>query len=199
MNRDLEPSFSLGFSQLESIKEYEDVVNFIPGSFDYESVGFDENRSKHRNDPHTMKTLRQKHAKKDKKKEIHGSKERGSDSSASKAPAKRRRVVEVISRDELPKAYVNYYDADVGKELATQDAFARTDEVAQMKMSLINTIKELSTPAGQSWHLVNEVFIPINGDGVFHWVLTAIGLKDQCIRVYDSMESSQKRTQGHYC
>ncbi|PHU01163.1 hypothetical protein BC332_30950 [Capsicum chinense] len=84
MNRDSGPSFSLEFSQLETIKEYEEVVNFIPGSFDYESVEFDENRSKHRNDPHTMKKLRQKYAKKDKKKEIHGSKKRGSNSSPSK-------------------------------------------------------------------------------------------------------------------
>ncbi|PHU14120.1 Glutamyl-tRNA reductase 2, chloroplastic [Capsicum chinense] len=37
------------------------------------------------------------------RKNIHGSKKRGSNSSASKASAKRRRVVEVISRDELPK------------------------------------------------------------------------------------------------
>ncbi|PHU13834.1 hypothetical protein BC332_15039 [Capsicum chinense] len=103
MNRDSGPSFSLGISQLESIKEYEEVVNFVPGSFDYEFIGFDENRSKHRNDPHTMKKLREKYAKKDKKKEIHVSKKRGSNSSGGKTPAKRRRVVEVIFRDELSK------------------------------------------------------------------------------------------------
>ncbi|PHT59740.1 hypothetical protein CQW23_02103 [Capsicum baccatum] len=101
MNSDLGPSFSLGLSLLESIKEYQQVVNFVPGSFDYEFVGFDENRSKHRNDPHTMKKLQQKHAKKDKKKES-GSKKRGSSSSTSKAPAKRRRIVEAIYRDKLP-------------------------------------------------------------------------------------------------
>ncbi|PHT44171.1 hypothetical protein CQW23_18196 [Capsicum baccatum] len=210
MNRDSGPFFSFGFSQLETIKEYEDIVNFVSDSFDYETVDFNENRSKHRNDPHTMKKLRQKQAKKYKKKEIHGSKKRGSDNSTSKAPAKRRKVVEVISRDELPKVfacsnllnklnefyvilyylnkkynnknfstnrytitdcsckvyiektYVNYYNVDVGKELATQDAFARTDEVAQMEMSLINTIKGLSITASQPWNLVNEVFILIN-------------------------------------
>ncbi|KAM3247263.1 hypothetical protein P3L10_009030 [Capsicum annuum] len=108
MNRDSGPSFSFEFSQLQTIKEYEDVVNFVPGSFDYKSVGFAENRSKHRNDPHTMKKLQQKHAKKDKKKVIHGSKNKRSNSSASKALAKRRRVVEVISRDELPKDGLSY-------------------------------------------------------------------------------------------
>ncbi|PHU04378.1 hypothetical protein BC332_25200 [Capsicum chinense] len=82
---------------------------------------------------------------------------------------------------------------NVAKDLATQDASARTDEVADMEMSLINTIKGLSTRAGQPWHMVNEVFVPINCDGIFHWVLTVIALKDRCIPVYDSVASSRKR------
>ncbi|KAM3395880.1 hypothetical protein P3S68_004886 [Capsicum galapagoense] len=180
MNRDLGPSFSLGVSQLESIKESHEVVNFIFGSFDYEFVDFDENRLKHRNDPQIMKKLWQKHSK-DKKK--NGSKKRGSNSHESKTPDKRRRIVEVISRDELPKhldvimyylrkkyknknfpskryttidyffkvyidkAYVNYYDDDAGNELATQDASVKTDEVADMETTLINTIKGFSPRA----------------------------------------------------
>ena len=68
MNRDSGPSFSLRFSQLESFKEYEEVVNFVRGDFDYEIDGFHENRSKYRKDPQSMKKLRQKLAKKDKKK-----------------------------------------------------------------------------------------------------------------------------------
>ncbi|PHU03469.1 hypothetical protein BC332_28720 [Capsicum chinense] len=59
--------------------------------------------SKHRNDPHTMKKLWENHAKKDKKKEVHVSKQRGSNSFGAKFLAKRRRVVEVISRDNLLK------------------------------------------------------------------------------------------------
>ncbi|PHT67628.1 hypothetical protein T459_27115 [Capsicum annuum] len=101
MNSDLGPSFSLEFPQLESIKESQEVVNFVLGSFNYEFVGFDENRSKHRNDPQTMKKLRQKHAKKDKKKSDF--KRKGSSSPASKAHAKRRRIIEIIFKDELPK------------------------------------------------------------------------------------------------
>ncbi|PHU30370.1 hypothetical protein BC332_02463 [Capsicum chinense] len=104
MKSDLGPSFSLGLSLLGSIKEYQQVVNFVPGSFDYEFVGFDENISKRRNDPHTMKKLQQKPAKKGKKKES-GYKKRGSCSSASKAPTKRRRIVKAISRDNLPKMF----------------------------------------------------------------------------------------------
>ncbi|PHT69909.1 hypothetical protein T459_25013 [Capsicum annuum] len=42
------------------------------------------------------------------------------------------------------------------EDLATQDASARTDEVPDMEMSLINTIKGLSTRTGQPWHIVNK-------------------------------------------
>ncbi|PHT76549.1 hypothetical protein T459_20071 [Capsicum annuum] len=82
---------------------------------------------------------------------------------------------------------------NAAKDLATQDASARTDEVDDMEMSLINTIKVWSTRAGRPWDMVNEVFVPISFDGVFHWVLTVIALKDRCIRVYDSMASSRKK------
>ncbi|PHT55090.1 hypothetical protein CQW23_03576 [Capsicum baccatum] len=174
-----------------------------------------------------MKKLWQEHSK-DKKKES-GSNKNGSNSPESKAPAKRKRIVEAISRDELPKhldvfmyylrkkyknknflskrypitdcffkvyidkAYVNYYDADAGNELATQDASAKTDEISDMEMSLINTIKGFSPRTGQPWHLAEEVFVPINCDGASHWILTVIALKDRCIRMYDSIASSQKR------
>ncbi|KAF3668400.1 putative protein EIN4-like [Capsicum annuum] len=95
--------FSLGISQLDNSKQYKEVVNFAPDSFDYESYDFNENRSNHRNDPHTMKKLLKKKVKTDKKKEALVSKKRGSNSVGVDVPAKRRRVVKVISRDELQK------------------------------------------------------------------------------------------------
>ncbi|KAF3669001.1 hypothetical protein FXO38_07798 [Capsicum annuum] len=78
---------------------------------------------------------------------------------------------------------MNYYNVDVAKDLATQNVSARSDEVADMEMSLINTIKGLSTRSGQPWHLVNEVFVPINCDSAFYWVFAVIASKDRCIRV----------------
>ncbi|PHT98309.1 hypothetical protein BC332_32778 [Capsicum chinense] len=102
MNKEFEPSFRLGVSQLECFKESQEVVNFVPRDFDYEIDGFHENRSKHRYDPQTVKKLRQKITKKDKKKES-GSKKRGHNIPESKAPVKRRRVVKEICRDDLPK------------------------------------------------------------------------------------------------
>ncbi|KAF3669764.1 hypothetical protein FXO38_07441 [Capsicum annuum] len=70
MNRDSGPSFSLEISQLESIKESQEVVNFVLGDFDYEFDGFDENRSKHRNDPQTMKKLQQNMLRRTRKKKV---------------------------------------------------------------------------------------------------------------------------------
>ncbi|KAM3302292.1 ubiquitin-40S ribosomal protein S27a-like [Capsicum chacoense] len=69
MNRDLGPSFIIRVTQLESIKESHEVVNFVSTSFDYEFVDFGENRLKYRNDPQIMKKLWQKHSK-DKKKKV---------------------------------------------------------------------------------------------------------------------------------
>ncbi|KAF3647520.1 hypothetical protein FXO37_19927 [Capsicum annuum] len=83
----------------------------------------------------------------------------------------------------IDKAYVNYYNSDVAKDLATQDASARTDEVADMEKSLINTIKGLRMCVGHPWHMVHDVFVPINFDDAFHWVLVVIALMDRCIRV----------------
>ncbi|PHT48559.1 hypothetical protein CQW23_12767 [Capsicum baccatum] len=110
-------------------------------------------------------------------------------------PVNRYTTIDCFFKVFIDKAYVNYYEADVGKNLATQDASAKTDEVADMEMSLINTINGLSPRVGQPWHLVNEVLVPINYDGAFHWVLAVIALKDRCIYVYDSMASSWKRLQ----
>ncbi|PHT32211.1 hypothetical protein CQW23_28548 [Capsicum baccatum] len=67
-------------------------------------------------------------------------------------------------------------------------------EVSQNEECLINIIKGFSIPAGLPWHLVDEVYIPINYGDEFHWVLAIIVLKERRIRVYDSM--SQRRHFG---
>ncbi|PHT98357.1 hypothetical protein BC332_32715 [Capsicum chinense] len=60
-------------------------------------------------------------------------------------------------------------------------------EVSQNEECLINIIKGFSIPAGLPWHLVDEVYIPINCGDEFHWVLAVVVLKERRIRVYDSM------------
>ncbi|KAF3622318.1 hypothetical protein T459_15315 [Capsicum annuum] len=52
---------------------------------------------------------------------------------------------------------------------------------------LINIIKGFRIPVGLPWHLVDEVYIPINCGDEFHWVLAVIVLKEKRICVYDSI------------
>ncbi|KAF3624198.1 hypothetical protein FXO37_31479 [Capsicum annuum] len=67
-------------------------------------------------------------------------------------------------------------------------------EVFQNEEFLINIIKGFSILAGLPWHFVNEVYIPINCDDEFHWVLAVLILKERFILVYDSM--SRMRSSG---
>ncbi|PHT72711.1 hypothetical protein T459_23496 [Capsicum annuum] len=72
--------------------------------------------------------------------------------------------------------------------------FQQQLEVFQNEECLINIIKGFSILAGLHWHLVDEVYIPINYGDEFHWVLAIIILKKRCILVYDSM--LQRRRSG---
>ncbi|PHT40092.1 hypothetical protein CQW23_18946 [Capsicum baccatum] len=67
-------------------------------------------------------------------------------------------------------------------------------DVFRNEECLINIIKGFSIPAGLPWHLIDEVYIPINCGDEFHWVLAVVVLKERRIRVYDSM--SQRRHSG---
>ncbi|PHU20830.1 hypothetical protein BC332_11981 [Capsicum chinense] len=67
-------------------------------------------------------------------------------------------------------------------------------EVFRNEECLINIIKGFSIPAGLPWHLVDEMYIPINCGDEFHWVLAVVVLKERGIRVYDSM--SRRRRSG---
>ncbi|PHT51359.1 hypothetical protein CQW23_11106 [Capsicum baccatum] len=70
-------------------------------------------------------------------------------------------------------------------------------EVSQNEECLINIIKGFSIPAGLPWHLVDEVYIPINCGDEFHWVLAIIILKERRIRVYESI-SRKRRFERSY-
>ncbi|PHT46992.1 hypothetical protein T459_35646 [Capsicum annuum] len=67
-------------------------------------------------------------------------------------------------------------------------------EVFHNEEFLINIIKGFSIPAGLPWHLVDELFIPINCGDEFHCMLAVVVLKESHIRVYDSM--SRRRRSG---
>ncbi|PHT32355.1 hypothetical protein CQW23_28692 [Capsicum baccatum] len=65
--------------------------------------------------------------------------------------------------------------------------FQQQPKVSRNEECLINIIKGFSILACLPWHLVDEVYIPINCGDEFHWVLAVFILKERRIRVYDSM------------
>ncbi|PHT98114.1 hypothetical protein BC332_32960 [Capsicum chinense] len=70
-------------------------------------------------------------------------------------------------------------------------------EVSRNEEFLINIIKGFSIPTDLPWHLINEVYIPINYGDKFHWMLAVIVLNDRHIQVYDTM--SRKSSSGLLC
>ncbi|PHT59454.1 hypothetical protein CQW23_01817 [Capsicum baccatum] len=60
-------------------------------------------------------------------------------------------------------------------------------KVCRNEECLINIIRGFSILDGLPWHLIDEVYIPINCGDEFHWALAAVVLKKRRIRVYDSM------------
>ncbi|PHT74310.1 hypothetical protein T459_21587 [Capsicum annuum] len=99
--------------------------------------------------------------------------------------------------DEAPKKLtqlINDYSEWIADGLLKHHAdryCQQQPKVSQNEERLINIIKGFSIPAGLPWHLVDEVYIPINCGDEFYWVLVVVVLKERRIRVYDSM--SRKR------
>ncbi|PHT93278.1 hypothetical protein T459_01160 [Capsicum annuum] len=94
-------------------------------------------------------------------------------------------------KNYVEKTYHRYYPNDSNTVLSTQQNYAEFVVVTDKENAVNNIIKGFSIPAGLPWHLVDEVYIPINYNQNFYWVLTVIALKDRCIRIYDSL-SNQK-------
>lgn len=68
----------------------------------------------------------------------------------------------------IDKTYRNYYQSVGEKVLPTQEAFEHYSVVDHYEKSLINTIREFSLSDGMPWHLLDEVYIPINYDSEFY-------------------------------
>ncbi|KAK4706862.1 hypothetical protein R3W88_033579 [Solanum pinnatisectum] len=70
--------------------------------------------------------------------------------------------------------------------------------VPENEYKIIGTIKGFGIPTKLPWHLTNEVYVPVNCKGKFHWVLAVVVLKERCIKVYDSMSSSRTNRKLSY-
>ncbi|PHT62967.1 hypothetical protein T459_33171 [Capsicum annuum] len=95
--------------------------------------------------------------------------------------------------DEAPKKLtqlINNYSEWITNGMLKRHAgryYQQQLEVFQNQECLINIIKGFSILAGLPWHLVDEVYIPINCGDEFPWLLAVVVLKERRTRVYDSM------------
>ena len=65
------------------------------------------------------------------------------------------------------------------------------DNSSEYEDKIIDIIKGYAIPYGMPWHLKDDVNVTINNNGEFHWILAVVALKEQCIKVYDSMSSNR--------
>ncbi|KAK4707223.1 hypothetical protein R3W88_033238 [Solanum pinnatisectum] len=88
-------------------------------------------------------------------------------------------------------AHTRYYCNPPNDNLSIQEHMGRRAVVSAFERSIKNIIKEFSISARLSWHIVDDVYIPVNLDGKFHWVLAVVTLKERRIRVHDSSLSAR--------
>ncbi|KAH0754435.1 hypothetical protein KY290_024705 [Solanum tuberosum] len=69
-------------------------------------------------------------------------------------------------------------------------------DLSVYERSIKDVISGFSVPAALPWHLVDEVYIPINCDEEFHWVLAVVVLRNWLIRVYDSNLGTRNKSQS---
>ncbi|PHT82023.1 hypothetical protein T459_15038 [Capsicum annuum] len=92
-------------------------------------------------------------------------------------------------KNYVEKTYRRYYPNDSDTVHSTQQDYAESVVVADNENAVNNIIKGFSIPAGLPWHLVDEVYVLMNCNQNFHWVLAIIDLKDRRICVYDSLSN----------
>ncbi|XP_069155846.1 uncharacterized protein [Solanum lycopersicum] len=102
-------------------------------------------------------------------------------------------TINCLFKSHINKAYSRYYNSHADDTISTQEHMIHAAVVSVHERSIINIINGFSIPAALPWHLVNEVYIPVNCDENFHWVLAVVVLKERLIRVYDSTSGSRKR------
>ncbi|XP_069145028.1 uncharacterized protein [Solanum lycopersicum] len=106
-------------------------------------------------------------------------------------------ITHCLFMSHVKNCYDRYYMDDDDDSLTTQEHIDRASVVFVHERSNINIIKGFGIPAALPWHLVYEVYIPINCDQEFHWVLAVVELKNRLIRVFDSSISTRKQTIPH--
>ncbi|PHT95629.1 hypothetical protein T459_03511 [Capsicum annuum] len=110
--------------------------------------------------------------------EIKAAKRRRKDTSKASSSIKKSKI-------EMP-LYLSCTNVQCARATGEQHKLKKL-KVSRNEECLINIVKGFSISTGLPWHLVEEVYIPINCGDEFHWVLAVVILKERRIRVYDSM------------
>ncbi|PHT75893.1 hypothetical protein T459_19415 [Capsicum annuum] len=97
-------------------------------------------------------------------------------------------TVNCIFMNYIYDTYTQYHQSHSEIDLSSHVENIRSMKVASVDRSICEIMQGLCISAGIPCHLIDEVYVPINCKGSFHWVLAVIVLKKRCIRVYDSMK-----------
>ncbi|KAK4716469.1 hypothetical protein R3W88_014807 [Solanum pinnatisectum] len=102
-------------------------------------------------------------------------------------------TVNCLFNTHIYNAHERYYNNQADDNISTQERIDRASVVSVHERLITNIMKGFSIPVGLPWHLVDDVYIPVNCDGWFHWVLVVVELKQRLIHVYDSSLGSRKK------
>lgn len=90
-------------------------------------------------------------------------------------------------------AHIRYYSSKIDDEVNTQQCLTSAAIPTGHDTLIIIVVKGHSMPPALPWHLVDEIYIPINSDSEYHWILAVVVLRERLIRVYDSLLGRRKR------
>uniref|UniRef100_M1DGH7 Ulp1 protease family, C-terminal catalytic domain containing protein n=1 Tax=Solanum tuberosum TaxID=4113 RepID=M1DGH7_SOLTU len=105
-------------------------------------------------------------------------------------------TVNCLFSSHINNTHERYYNNVADDDISTQEHIDRAVVASVHKRSITNVMKGFSIPAALPWHLVDDVYISINCDGKFHWVLAIVELNKRLIHVYNSSVGTRK--QVHY-
>ncbi|XP_069143522.1 uncharacterized protein [Solanum lycopersicum] len=77
-------------------------------------------------------------------------------------------TVNCLFKSHINKEYSRYYNSHADDTISTQEHMFRAAVVSVHERSIINIFNGFSIPTALPWHLVDEVYIPVNCDENFH-------------------------------
>ncbi|PHT55939.1 hypothetical protein CQW23_04425 [Capsicum baccatum] len=97
-------------------------------------------------------------------------------------------TVNCVFMNNIHDIYTHYHRSHSEIDISSYVENIRSMKVASVERSICEIMQGLCISTGIPWHLIDEVNVPINCKGSFHWLLAVIVLKERCIHVYDSMK-----------